>query len=70
MQYVIFGFLMVLTLMIGFILGLLIPSFILKHYKYKLEEPEEKEPAVETTPLQNMTPELINEWLNGKAGEK
>lgn len=61
MQYVLFSFILILTLILGVLLGLYIPVIVLKYYKPKTIE-EKKE----VQELENITKDIMNEWMNGK----
>lgn len=60
MQYVVFSFILIFTLIIGILLGLYIPVIVLKYYKPKTEEKKEVQE------LENITKDIMNEWMNGK----
>lgn len=69
MQYILFSMILVITLLLGIGTGLLLPVFVLKFFKINLYAKEAKKEEVQTDAATNITPDIMNEWMNGKGGD-
>lgn len=66
MQYILFSMILIITLILGIGIGLLLPIFILKFFNVNIYNKEEKIQKEEATT--NITPDIMDEWFNGKGG--
>ena len=66
MQYILFSMILIITLFLGIGIGLLLPIFILKFFNVNIYNKEEKIQKEEATT--NITPDIMDEWFNGKGG--
>lgn len=67
MQYVVFSIALVVVFILGMTYGLFLVQMIKKSLVNNDNE-KVKEP-VQQVGINNITPEIMNEWLNGKGGE-
>lgn len=66
MQYVLFS----TVLMVIFILGMTYGLFLERIVKKNITDSSEKNKESVVQPgINNITPEIMNEWMNGKGGE-
>ena len=73
MQYIFFSTILIMTLIVGIIIGMYLVNLTLKLTNfecYKKKEDEMKKTGVtEMSNTKNITPDIMDEWFNGGGGE-
>lgn len=67
MQYVVFSIALVVVFILGMTYGLFLVQMIKK--SLVINDNEKAKEPVQTVGINNITPDIMNEWLNGKGGE-
>ena len=67
MQYVVFSMALVVVFILGMTYGLFLVQMIKK--SLVINDNEKVKEPVQTVGINNITPDIMNEWLNGKGGE-